>query len=103
MQASHRMTLASTTSIFELFIQLDSQEHQWFCNEIMNDYCNFIRVSHNTDAERNDCFIDYRSRWIFLRFFFNHTGQKSQDNGKANRGPPGPPGPPGVRGPKGKQ
>ena len=53
------MTLASTTSIFELFIQLDSQEHQWFCNEIMNDYCNFIRVSHNTDAERNDCFIDY--------------------------------------------
>ncbi|XP_067024798.1 short-chain collagen C4-like [Acropora muricata] len=29
-------------------------------------------------------------------------GQKSQDNGKANRGPPGPPGPPGVRGPKGE-
>ena len=61
------------------------------CNEI------FIRVSDNTDAERNDC------SWIFVRLFFNHTGQKSRDNGNANKGPPGPPGPPGMRGPKGKQ
>ncbi|XP_029202488.2 macrophage scavenger receptor types I and II-like [Acropora millepora] len=29
-------------------------------------------------------------------------GQKSQDNGNANKGPPGPPGPPGIRGPKGE-
>ncbi|XP_044168081.1 uncharacterized protein LOC122947407, partial [Acropora millepora] len=27
-------------------------------------------------------------------------GQKSQDKGIANKGPPGPPGPPGIRGPK---
>ncbi|XP_067024728.1 short-chain collagen C4-like [Acropora muricata] len=29
-------------------------------------------------------------------------GQKSQHNGKTNKGPPGPPGPPGIRGPKGE-
>ncbi|XP_067025658.1 uncharacterized protein [Acropora muricata] len=29
-------------------------------------------------------------------------GQKSQDNGNANKRPPGPPGPPGIRGPKGE-
>ena len=37
---------------------------------------------------------------MFVFLFFNHTGQKSQDNGNANKGPPGPPG---IRGPKGKQ
>ena len=54
-------------------------------------------------TEQNDCFIDYQSNRIFVRLFFNYTGQKSQDNGKTNKGPPGPPGPPGIRGPKGKQ
>ncbi|XP_015751840.1 PREDICTED: short-chain collagen C4-like isoform X1 [Acropora digitifera] len=29
-------------------------------------------------------------------------GQKSEDKGNANKGPPGPPGPPGIRGPKGE-